>query len=63
MVPAKNDAHPAELKPPAGARETDPFLTRALTRLVRDVPPFSGRAFFISFVCLFAALDAQLLFR
>ena len=63
MVPTKNDAGAAELKAPPPKREAEPFLTRALARLIRDVPPFSGRAFFISFICLLAAVDAQLLFR
>ncbi len=65
MAPTTNDARAAEPKnsPSSGHREAESFLTRALARLVRDVPPFSGRAFFISFVCLLAALDAQLLFR
>ncbi len=63
MAPTKNDAGAAELKRPPSGRQAESFLTRALVRLIRDVPPFSGRAFFISFICLLAAFDAQLLLR
>jgi two-component sensor histidine kinase len=63
MAPTKNHAGAAEPEAPPPKRKDEPFLTRALARLIRDVPPFSGRAFFISFICLLAAVDAQLLFR
>jgi two-component sensor histidine kinase len=63
MAPTQNTAGAAELKTPPPGREAEPFLTRALARLVRDVPPFSGRAFFIAFICLLGAFDSQLLFQ
>jgi two-component sensor histidine kinase len=63
MVPTKNDAGTAELKTRPSERAAEPFIRRALTRLVKNVPPLSGRAFFFSFICLLAAFDAQLLLR
>jgi two-component sensor histidine kinase len=63
MTTTNTDAGAAEVKKAPSGQQVDPFLTRALERLIRDVPPVSGRAFFIAFVCLLGAVDAQLLFR